>query len=95
MEITKKSVEYVAQLARLEISENEKDMFTEQLSNILDYVDMLNELDTGKVDPTSHVVPLLNVFREDEVKESLKQDEVLNNAPEKENGYFKVPRIID
>ncbi len=95
MEITKGNVEHVAELARLEITEHEKDIFTEQLSNILDYVEMLNELDTKEVSPTSHVVPLVNVFREDEIKEVLKKDEALKNAPEKEDGYFKVPRVIE
>ncbi len=95
MDITKKNVEHVAELARLEITEQEKVIFTEQLSNILGYVEMLNELDTGEVSPTSHVVPLTNVFREDQVGEVLEKGEALKNAPEKEGGYFKVPRIIE
>ncbi len=95
MDITKKNVEHVAELARLEITEQEKVVFTEQLSNILGYVEMLNELDTGEVSPTSHVVPLTNVFREDQVGEVLEKGEALKNAPEKEGGYFKVPRIIE
>ncbi|RQD75270.1 MAG: Asp-tRNA(Asn)/Glu-tRNA(Gln) amidotransferase subunit GatC [Candidatus Syntrophonatronum acetioxidans] len=95
MEIDKKMVEYVARLARLEINEREKDVYTRQLGNILNYVEMLNELDTTNVEPVFHVVPLTNVLREDEVKEGISSNEALRNAPEKENGFFKVPRIIE
>jgi len=95
MEIDKKMVEYVARLARLEITEREKDLYTRQLGDILDYVEMLNELDTKNVEPVFHVVPMTNVFREDEVKEGITREEALKNAPEKEKGFFKVPRIIE
>jgi len=95
MEIDKKMVEYVARLARLEITEGEKDLYTRQLGDILDYVEMLNELDTKNVEPVFHVVPMTNVFREDEVKEGITREEALKNAPEKEKGFFKVPRIIE
>lgn len=95
MEIDKKMVEYVARLARLEITEGEKDLYTRQLGDILGYVEMLNELDTKNVEPVFHVVPMTNVFREDEVKEGITREEALKNAPEKEKGFFKVPRIIE
>ena len=95
MEIDKKMVEYVARLARLEITEEEKNLYTRQLGDILDYVEMLNELDTKNVEPVFHVVPMTNVFREDEVKEGITREEALKNAPEKEKGFFKVPRIIE
>lgn len=93
--ITKKDVEYVAKLARLKLSEKEKEKFAKQLDQILKYVDKLNELDTEKVKPTSHVLPLKNVFREDKVGKSLKVEKVLENAPEKAKGFFKVPKVIE
>ncbi|PKM80681.1 MAG: Asp-tRNA(Asn)/Glu-tRNA(Gln) amidotransferase GatCAB subunit C, partial [Firmicutes bacterium HGW-Firmicutes-13] len=64
-------------------------------SNILDHVKVLEELDTRDISPTFHVFPLKNVYRKDEVKEVLDREEVLKNAPDKENGFFKVPRIIE
>ena len=93
--ITKRDVEYVAKLARLKLSEKEKEKFTKQLDQILKYVDKLNELDTKKVKPTTHVLPLKNVFREDRVGKSLEVKKVLENAPEKIKGFFKVPKIIE
>lgn len=95
MKISKKDVEYVAKLARLKLSEKEKEKFTKQLDQILKYVDKLNELDTEKVKPTSHVLPLKNVFREDKAGKSLKVEKVLENAPEKVKGFFKVPKVIE
>ncbi len=94
MKITGKDVEHVAMLARLAISPEEKELFTEQLNVILDYVDQLKGLDTEDIAPTSHVIPMQNVMRDDVVTPSLPQEEVLQNAPEKENGYFKVPKIV-
>lgn len=95
MKITKKDVEHVAMLARLHLDEEEKAKYTEQLNSILDYMEKLNQLDTEKVEPTSHVLPIKNVFRKDRVEKSLANEEVLANAPDKEDGYFKVPRIIE
>ena len=95
MKITKKDVEHVAKLARLRLTEEEKEKFGKQLSEILEYVEKLNELDTEKVKPASHVVPLKNVMREDEVKPSLSVEEALANAPAREGKYFKVPKIIE
>lgn len=95
MKITIETVEHVANLARLYLSEEEKKEMANTLSSILDYMDKLNELDTTDVPPTAHIIPLKNVFREDVVKESLPREEVLKNAPEKERGFFKVPRIIE
>jgi len=93
--ITKKDVEYVAKLAKLRLSKKEKEKFTKQLDQILKYIDKLNELDTKKVKPTSHVLSLKNVFREDKVGKSLKVEKVLENAPEKIKGFFKVPKVIE
>ena len=95
MKITTKEVEYVAKLARLKLTEQEKELFTQQLDSILDYMGKLNELDTEKVPPTSHVLPLKNVMREDEVKDPHLQKEMLANAPERDDNFFSVPKIID
>lgn len=95
MEITREQVEHVAKLARLAVSEEEKVMFGRQLSSILTYVETLNRVDTAQVEPTSHVIPMQNVLREDEVKASLPRDEALANAPDFDAGCFRVPRIIE
>jgi len=95
MKISTKEVEYVAKLARLKLTEQEKELFTQQLDSILDYMGKLNEIDTEKVQPTSHVLPLKNVMREDEVKDSHLQKEMLSNAPERDDNFFSVPKIID
>ena len=95
MKITKQEVEHVARLARLELSEQDKDKLTDQLSNILTYVEKLNELDTTGVAPTSHVLDISNVMRSDEPGESLTQERALANAPEKAAGHYKVPKIIE
>ena len=95
MKITKQKVEHVAKLARLELSEQEKEMFANQLSNILTYVEKLNELDATGVEPTSHVLDISNVMRDDVASESLTQERALANAPEKAAGHYKVPKIIE
>ena len=95
MKITKEQVENVARLARLAISEREKELFTRQLGEILTYIEKLKELDTSKVDPTSHVLPIKNIFREDEVRPSLPREEILKNAPDRTEEFFRVPKIIE
>lgn len=95
MSITLKDVEHVANLARLELTEEEKREFTEQLSAILKYAEQLNELDTDGVEPTSHVMPLVNVMRDDEPRPSWPLDKVLLNAPDEEEGQFKVPAVLE
>ena len=95
MELLKKDVEHVAKLARLGLSEEEKELFAKQLSKILDYADTINNLKTEKVSPTSHAIPMKNVFREDEVHPCRDIDKILQNAPEEENRMFKVPRILE
>ncbi|MGB6607403.1 MAG: Asp-tRNA(Asn)/Glu-tRNA(Gln) amidotransferase subunit GatC [Atribacterota bacterium] len=92
--ITKKEVEYVAKLAKLEFNEGEKDEFTSQLNSILDYFKKLNELDIERVEPTAYVISMPNLLNEDEVKPSLSQNEVLSNSKYLKNGYFKVPKIM-
>ncbi len=95
MAITMKDVEYAAKLARLKLTKEEKKMYSKQLGDILNYINKLNELDTSKIEPTSHVVSISNVFRKDEVKPSLSSEEVLSNAPKKEKGFFKVKKVIE
>jgi aspartyl-tRNA(Asn)/glutamyl-tRNA(Gln) amidotransferase subunit C len=94
MKITVEEVEHVARLARLEVSTEEKQNLTEQLNEILLYMEKLNELDTAGVVPTSHVVDLYNAFREDIVEESMDRTETLKNAPEDNDAEFVVPRVI-
>ena len=92
--ITKKEVEYVAKLAKLEFSGEEKENFTSQLNSILDYFKKLNEIDTDKVEPTAYVISMPNLLNEDKVKPSLPQEEVLSNSKFIKKGYFKVPKIM-
>jgi aspartyl/glutamyl-tRNA(Asn/Gln) amidotransferase, C subunit len=95
MSITLKDVEHVAALARLELSEQEKEQFLGQLNAILKYADKLSELNTDDVPPTSHVLPMTNVMREDELHESLPLDKVLLNAPDEEDGQIRVPAVLE
>ncbi|AAR36773.1 Asp-tRNA(Asn)/Glu-tRNA(Gln) amidotransferase subunit GatC [Geobacter sulfurreducens] len=95
MKITRTDVEHVATLARLELTEDEKDRFTGQLDAILAYVEKLNELDTDGIIPTSHAVPVENAFREDEVRPSIGVENALANAPDRVEGFFRVPRVIE
>lgn len=88
-------VSHVANLARLEFNDTETQEFTETLARILDYISKLDELETDDVEPTSHIHPLKNITKADVVKPSLPRDEVLANAPEPEEGFFGVPRVID
>ena len=92
--ITKEEVEHVGWLARIEIAESESDAYAEKLNSVLDYFGQLDEVDTEDVDPTYHVMDVVNVFREDVVTESMPQDEVLSNTENKKEGNFKSPKII-
>lgn len=92
--ITIADVEHVALLGRLELSGEEKKMYAEQLSAILEYAGKLDDLDTENVPPTAHVLPLKNVFREDRVGEHLQLEKTMQNAPNREGNYFKVPRLV-
>jgi aspartyl-tRNA(Asn)/glutamyl-tRNA(Gln) amidotransferase subunit C len=94
MALSEKDVQYVAKLARLEITEAETAKYTEQLGNILKYVEQLNELDTANVEPLTHPLDMKNVFRSDVNELSLTQKEVLSNGPEVQAGHFKVPKIM-
>ena len=89
------SIEHLARLARLPVSDAEKMLFAKQIDNILHYMDKLNELDTGNIEPTSHVISLSNVVREDLREHSLDREDALRNAPDKTNKFFRVPKIIE
>lgn len=95
VKLTKEEVKHVAHLARLAITEEEAEKFAEQLGKITDYVQTLNELDTTNVEPTSHVLPIVNVMREDVAKKGLELEKVLLNVKEHENGLIKVPPILE
>jgi aspartyl-tRNA(Asn)/glutamyl-tRNA(Gln) amidotransferase subunit C len=95
MKITKDEVLYVADLARLDLDAEMIDKFAGQIGTILDYVDKLSEVDTEGVRPTSHAISLTNAFREDEQLDHLEREKVLENAPQKEDGSFVVPKIIE
>jgi aspartyl-tRNA(Asn)/glutamyl-tRNA(Gln) amidotransferase subunit C len=94
MSVTIEEVEKIANLARLAFSEEEKEKFVQQFNQILLYMQKLNELDTEKVSPTTHVLDMNNVMREDKVSPWLSQEEALANAPKKKNGFFSVPKVI-
>ena len=95
MKITQELVDHVARLARLDLTEEETHRMQAQLGDILGYIGLLDELDLGDVPPTSHVMEMVNVMRDDEVKPSLPVEKGLANAPAKEGTSFKVPRIIE
>ncbi len=95
MKVSKEDVLHVAKLSQLDIAPEEVEMFREQLTQILDWQDKLNELDLTDMNPTAHVLEMNNVMREDETRPSLSVKEALNNAPDKEGSYFKVPRIME
>ena len=91
--ITIKDVEHVAKLARLELTEEEKELYTKQLGDVLKYVDQMNEVDTSNVKPMTQVIDFVNVMRADEVHYDNTKEELMKNAPDEENGFFKVPKI--
>lgn len=95
MSVTKKDVEHIAELAQLNFKEEELESFTHQLNEILSYVDKLNELNTENVEPLSHPVENINVFRNDELKPSITTEDALKNAPDKTDEFFKVPKVIN
>jgi aspartyl-tRNA(Asn)/glutamyl-tRNA(Gln) amidotransferase subunit C len=95
MPVSLQDVEHIAQLARLNFSDAEKEMFTRDLNEILAYMEKLNELDTSAVEPLSRTIELFNVFRDDVTIPPLDRDEALRNAPDKTDEFFKVPKVID
>jgi aspartyl-tRNA(Asn)/glutamyl-tRNA(Gln) amidotransferase subunit C len=89
------NVKYVAHLARLALTPEEETKLAAQLGNILGYIEKLRELDVTGVEPTAHAVPMVNITRADEVRESLSHEAALRNAPRQANGLFIVPKIVD
>lgn len=95
MKVTENDVKVVASLSRLNISPEESAEVIAQLDKFLTYVENLQAIDTTKIEPTTYAVPMQNVFRADKVKPSLDRELALSNAPLKDDGYFKVPRVLE
>jgi len=95
MPITKETVKYTAHLARIELQPKELEKLSAQLQGILDFIDKLKELDLKDIPPTSHILPINNVLREDDLKASLPSEKTLENAPAKEQSFFVVPKVIE
>jgi len=95
LKLSSKEVEYVARLARLEITDKETEKFTAQLNDILGYIDKLNELNTEGVEPMTHAIAVTNAFREDKIVESIGTEKSLANAPDGRGEFFRVPKVID
>ena len=95
MRVTEQDIKTVASLSRLKIREDESEKISESLDKFLTYVENLQSVDTEKIEPTTYALPMQNIFRADEVKESLDRELALSNAPLKEEGYFKVPRVLE
>jgi aspartyl-tRNA(Asn)/glutamyl-tRNA(Gln) amidotransferase subunit C len=95
MDITEKEVRHIVTLARLALSEDELSMYRGQLNAIIGHVEQLNTLDTTGIEPTSHVLPITNVMRDDVPIPSLSNDEALKNAPDPSDKFFRVPKIIE
>ena len=95
MKLSKAEVEHVAWLARLQLTEEEKESLTVHLNRLMENFDKLQALNTADVEPTSHSIPVLNVLRDDKVGKSLTPDDVVSNAPESRDDYFVVPQIVE
>ncbi|MGE5599469.1 MAG: Asp-tRNA(Asn)/Glu-tRNA(Gln) amidotransferase subunit GatC [Bacteroidota bacterium] len=93
--LSRQEIDHVARLARLNLTEEERAVYTNQLNEILGYVDKLKELDVTGVEPTAHAVPLQNILRPDESRPSFDREDMLANAPERREGYVKVPKILE
>ncbi|MGI6778343.1 MAG: Asp-tRNA(Asn)/Glu-tRNA(Gln) amidotransferase subunit GatC [Acetivibrionales bacterium] len=95
MKVTKDTMEHVANLARLDLSEHEKKKLASEMESIISFMKKLSELDTSNVKPMEHVMPISNVLREDRVKKSYERDKILANAPDSKDGCFKVPKVVE
>jgi aspartyl-tRNA(Asn)/glutamyl-tRNA(Gln) amidotransferase subunit C len=93
--IERADVAHVARLARLTLTPDEEERMREQLDRILRYIDKLGQLDTTNVEPTAHVVPMTNVYRDDQTRPCWPAEEMLANAPDRSGDFFRVPRIIE
>lgn len=95
MSVTKEDVAYMANLARLRVTEEEIEQFQSDMNKILDYMELLNQVDTSDVEPLDHVIELPPNYRKDEAFAPLDHDEALKNAPDADSDYFRVPRVIE
>lgn len=95
MSVSEKDVHYIANLARLQVTEEEAKIYAKDMSNILKYMDQLNEVNTDDVAPLEHVIELDSRFRKDEAKEPLSHEDALKNAPDADSDYFRVPKVIE
>jgi len=95
MKVTRETIQHVAHLARLNLTETEKERLTSDMEKIISYVDKLNELDTSGILPMEHVIPIRNVLREDKAEKSYDREKILSNAPLSEDGCFKVPKVVE
>jgi len=95
MKLSRQEVEHIAELAKLGLTGEEVERYQDQLSSILDYVEMLTKLDTEDARPMAHVLPVSNVMREDHVRASFPRDEILSNAPDTADGCFRVPLVLE
>ncbi len=95
MKISPGDVRHVAQLARVSLTDEQIGTFGRQLNDIVEYIEQLNEIDTNDIEPTSHVMPLNNIFREDVIRQSLPRLEMLKNAPDSNESFYIVPKIIE
>ena len=92
--ISVEEVEHIAWLAKIELSQDEKELFTKQFNTILEYFEVINEIDTEGVQPTTQVIEAITALREDKVNPSLSINEALSNTTHRERGFFKAPKII-
>jgi len=95
MKLTKQEIEHVANLARLDLTPEEKEKMTVQLADIIEFASKLDELDTEGIVPTAHILKIDNVFRKDEVRPSFVREDILENAPDSADGCIKVPKIVE
>ncbi len=95
MKITKEQVEHVAKLARLNLTEEEKEQMTKDMEAIIGFADQINSLDIADVKPTDHVIPINNVFRDDVIAPSMDREKLLSNAPNQSGGCFSVPKVVE
>ncbi|HCI72155.1 MAG TPA: Asp-tRNA(Asn)/Glu-tRNA(Gln) amidotransferase GatCAB subunit C [Balneola sp.] len=95
MSVSEKDVRYIANLARLQVTNEEARSYAKDMSSILEYMDLLNEVDTSNIEPLEHVIDLESRFRKDEAKEPLSHEDALKNAPDADSDYFRVPKVIE
>ena len=95
MMVTRENIDHVADLVKLALTEEEKEQLTKDLDTVVSYMSTMNEVDTDKVQPMTHVLPLKNLFRQDLVGNSSDQEQILSNAPCQKDGSFKVPKTVD